>query len=529
MHRSLRRSPSAQLLRLVALPCALTVGLSSMPVEAARLTYDSANRLARSDDGETTIAYRYDGLGNLVRACKLYANAPSECVDIMVDVTAEYPVIVGEVGPGGSTLYAYGPGGLTAAARDGQVFHALRDQQGTVRGLVDAQGQVAGRVAYEAFGHVRARKGEQISVGYTGEWTSDHNLIYLRARAYAPEIGRFLQRDDFRGDISQPLSLNRYSYAHNNPINLSDPSGNVVPILAIPAAIMLGLIFGTMAAMFTPAAADFYVSRQMDESTREATAELRRQQVSDSTLDAMATHAAVMTVATAVAATTRQPPRGMQTTPTHRVSSGIRPTRTTPPKTVATNRPRTTQPPRPASPPAAKSGSGISRLYERIAKDFNVLRELRPIRTQIKDPTNTTADCVYCAQRTSWALSTGQVLKPGQSAGKPMIPLNQTTVYKDISSPQELAQLALKHLKPWQQGYVIQNTRILKNGEMGGHIFNVYSRPLKPGGRGIPIFVDESGNAQGSIQNVLEGNGYPYTSFELRIIEGNPVIPPSGP
>lgn len=50
--------------------------------------------------------------------------------------------------------------------------------------------------------------------------------IYLRARYYNPTTGRFISRDSFAGKNEDPLSLNRYTYCHNNPTRLIDPSGN---------------------------------------------------------------------------------------------------------------------------------------------------------------------------------------------------------------------------------------------------------------------------------------------------------------
>jgi RHS repeat-associated protein len=50
-------------------------------------------------------------------------------------------------------------------------------------------------------------------------------LVYLRARYYAAADGRFQSKDTWEGDINSPITLNRWAYAHSNPINLTDPSG----------------------------------------------------------------------------------------------------------------------------------------------------------------------------------------------------------------------------------------------------------------------------------------------------------------
>ncbi len=62
---------------------------------------------------------------------------------------------------------------------------------------------------------------------YCGEYFDmETKNVYLRARYYSPEIGRFITEDSVRGTDSEPLSLNLYTYCHNDPINYWDPSGN---------------------------------------------------------------------------------------------------------------------------------------------------------------------------------------------------------------------------------------------------------------------------------------------------------------
>jgi RHS repeat-associated protein len=62
--------------------------------------------------------------------------------------------------------------------------------------------------------------------GYTGEYTGDSTqLVYLRARYYTPQIGRFLTRDTWLGQTSTPMSFNPWVYVLANPVNNSDPTG----------------------------------------------------------------------------------------------------------------------------------------------------------------------------------------------------------------------------------------------------------------------------------------------------------------
>jgi len=61
---------------------------------------------------------------------------------------------------------------------------------------------------------------------YSGEvFDEKTGYYYLRARYYDPKIGRFISEDTYKGQVDNPLSLNRYTYVHNNPLNNIDPTG----------------------------------------------------------------------------------------------------------------------------------------------------------------------------------------------------------------------------------------------------------------------------------------------------------------
>lgn len=62
--------------------------------------------------------------------------------------------------------------------------------------------------------------------GFTGhEMVDEGGLIHMNGRIYDPALGRFLQADPFIQEPTSIGSLNRYSYAMNNPLNATDPSG----------------------------------------------------------------------------------------------------------------------------------------------------------------------------------------------------------------------------------------------------------------------------------------------------------------
>jgi len=63
---------------------------------------------------------------------------------------------------------------------------------------------------------------------FTGErWEAYSQLLFLRARYYEPATGRFFTRDQWPGDPFWPQTSHGYSYALNNAVNVTDPSGQV--------------------------------------------------------------------------------------------------------------------------------------------------------------------------------------------------------------------------------------------------------------------------------------------------------------
>jgi hypothetical protein len=72
----------------------------------------------------------------------------------------------------------------------------------------------------------------------------------LRSRYYNPAVGRFGVADQLDGIPTDPLSLHKYTYTHNNPVNNIDPSGNETMVeLSFAMSIGTGLQLGYEAGM----------------------------------------------------------------------------------------------------------------------------------------------------------------------------------------------------------------------------------------------------------------------------------------
>ncbi len=90
------------------------------------------------------------------------------------------------------------------------------------------------RNEYNAFGELSTANLNNLpsnnSIGYTGQRLDNETGLMALGngeRYYSPNYARFIQQDSWLGSSSMPQSLNRFSYAYNNPNKFTDPSGNI--------------------------------------------------------------------------------------------------------------------------------------------------------------------------------------------------------------------------------------------------------------------------------------------------------------
>lgn len=102
------------------------------------------------------------------------------------------------------------------------------NSHGDVVSLTDGSGNELNTYAYDAWGNLLSRtEGMTNPFTYSGEiYDEETGLYYLRARYYDPSVGRFVSEDTYKGQVDNPLSLNRYTYVKNNPLRYIDPTGH---------------------------------------------------------------------------------------------------------------------------------------------------------------------------------------------------------------------------------------------------------------------------------------------------------------
>ena len=111
----------------------------------------------------------------------------------------------------------------------------------SVRLTMDGIGNAIGRQAHLPFGEDFGESGTQEKHHFAGyERDSEIATDYAENRQYGQTVGRFLQIDPAACNNDTPQTLNRYSYAHNDSVNFSDPDGKMAEKVGGGSAIEVG-------------------------------------------------------------------------------------------------------------------------------------------------------------------------------------------------------------------------------------------------------------------------------------------------
>ncbi|MDR2705561.1 MAG: RHS repeat-associated core domain-containing protein, partial [Planctomycetaceae bacterium] len=126
-----------------------------------------------------------------------------------------------------------------------QEYYFTFDGHGSTRVLTDLAGAIVELYAFDAYGNAISFDPSVALTEflYSGEqFDSKIGQQYLRARYYNPATGRFNQLDPFFGVLIEPLSFNKYLYAHSDPISNFDPSGENIGVAILVVAFLALLI-----------------------------------------------------------------------------------------------------------------------------------------------------------------------------------------------------------------------------------------------------------------------------------------------
>ena len=220
---------------------AQSISFSPYTNQSAQLGYDAAGNVV--SDGFHQ--YTYDAEGNVVTvdggSTAVYSY---DAMNERVQVTSQ----------GFTTQYAFGLNGQRVSSWDGiacaptllsantywngtpvsvfdgyQSSYQHQDLLGTKRFLTGSDGSVIGASTSLPFGDGLNLSGSDTDpYHFAGlDHDAESGTEHASFRQYSSTFGRWMSPDPFSGsyDFTNPQSLNRYTYALNNPLSMVDPSG----------------------------------------------------------------------------------------------------------------------------------------------------------------------------------------------------------------------------------------------------------------------------------------------------------------
>jgi RHS repeat-associated protein len=204
--------------------------------------YDYANRLTNFNNGQVIIFYNADG-----NRVKKVAGGVTTLYLVATVNPSGYPQVVEELTVSGgvtnlSRTYTWGlslinqriPGTTTN-------FYGF-DGHGSTRFLTSPNGAVTDTYTYDAYGNLINSTGSTPNsyLYCCYQYDADLELYYNIARYWKTDTGRFWTLDSFEGNNEDPLSLHKYLYCHDNPVNLHDPSGHDGDLMSLEMSAEIG-------------------------------------------------------------------------------------------------------------------------------------------------------------------------------------------------------------------------------------------------------------------------------------------------
>ena len=174
-------------------------------------TYDALNRLS----SVSGTAYLYDGLGQRVQ------------VGSTRYLTFNYQLLAEQTGSSKLQYYYYGNTRVAQKDQNGVVTYYLNDQLGTANALSNGSGGTSGQAVYGSYGQLLQKSGVSVHFGLAGQQLDASGLYHIGARYLDPVSSTFTSPDPSGKEVdpTNPQTLNRYAYANNDPVDVTDPSG----------------------------------------------------------------------------------------------------------------------------------------------------------------------------------------------------------------------------------------------------------------------------------------------------------------
>ena len=224
-------------------------------------TWEQGRKLASGTMNGKNFSYAYDGNG---------MRYEKKVNGVKTEYYYNDTQLLMESKNGQRTWYVYGVTGIEGMIVEGDwqdsIYYFDKNTLGDIIAIRDESGDIVARYVYDAWGNhtVYNEYGgidySATSIGninpfrYRGYYyDNETGFYYLQTRYYDPTICRFINADNYElvAELSQTVGqLNLYAYANNNPIMLTDETGE--GIWSVIGIMLTVLIFATSDSKMTP-------------------------------------------------------------------------------------------------------------------------------------------------------------------------------------------------------------------------------------------------------------------------------------
>ena len=187
--------------------------------------WNAFGRLGQVQDKGAAVQYSYHPDGHRLTEERTHDDGEDSILYISSHVHYD-------VGQDKYRLFIMADGQVLGQINHGKVQMYLKDHLGSHRGLVNPNGRLTSYQDYKPFGGAWFKEdGKESPFGFAeGLKGPLGGMVQFQNRFYATELGRFISPDPlFLEDpslcVGSPIECDLYSYAANNPLKYTDPTG----------------------------------------------------------------------------------------------------------------------------------------------------------------------------------------------------------------------------------------------------------------------------------------------------------------
>ena len=226
--------------------------------DGSTFTWTQGRRLTGiAKTGSPSVSYTYDMAG--VRSSKTVGSTTYKFTTLSGLVTRQEW--------GNKTIdFVYDENNQPLAMKyNGTLYYYILNAQGDVVRIVNSSRSVVASYTYDPWGKIISSSGTLADINplrYRGYYyDAETGFYYLQSRYYDPEIGRFINADSYAStDATGLLSTNMFAYCENDPVNKSDPTGEVLLEM-----MLIGAATGVIRQMVIDVACNAIAGRPLDQ------------------------------------------------------------------------------------------------------------------------------------------------------------------------------------------------------------------------------------------------------------------------